>query len=358
MIGIKSFPYTDRIPALAFGLLLSGGLACWPAAVLAQSPEGTAAQNDAAQTETKTYTVKEGEANYTRTEQTEHKKTPDGEVETQRVLTTMGGGEEHLLLEKEIRTKKLPNGDVEKEYILKNPSLNGQLVPIEITHETIKQSGDSTTMEREVTKPDFQGHWNTTRKESETETGPDSAKKSVKEVLEPTIDGGWQVVDREVTTTKSSEGSVESHTVLQVPNAQGKLADYEVRDERTAKQGGEETTELTVHRRDFANPDQPQFYLAEHTTSERSTSPDGKVVIHSTTESDTVAGGASRNFDSSHPKLVEEKTEEETVRQDGTKQVVVNVSERGADSRMKPATVIVTQKDAKGNVNQVFIPAQ
>ena len=357
MRGVKSSHHTDRIPALAFALLLSGGLACWPAAISAQSPEGTAAQNDAAQTDTQNYTVKEGGTTYSRTVQSERKNTPEGEVETQRVLTAIGGGEEHVLLEKEIRTKKLPNGDVEKEYILKNPSLDGQLIPIEITHETIKQSGDSTTVEREITKPDLQGHWNTTRKESETVTGPESDKQTVKEVREPTMDGAWRVVDREVTATKSSEDSVESHSVRQIPNPQGKLADYEVRDERKTTQGAKETNEVTLRRRDLANPDKPQFYLVEHTTSEQTTSPDGKVVTHSTKQSDTLAGGASRNMDSSHPLLVEEKTEEQTTGQDGSKQVVVKVSERGADSRMQPATVVVTQKDAKGNVNEVLIPA-
>lgn len=357
MIGVKSSHHRYGITALAFGLLLAGGLLALPAAAWAQSSEGTA-QKGGDQTDSQTYTVKQGDTTYTRTEQTEHKQTPDGEVETQRVLSS-AGGEEHVIMEKEIRTKKLPNGDVVKEYILKNPSLDGQLVPIEITHETIKHSGDSTAVEREVTKPDSEGHWKTTRKENETETGPDSAKQTVKEVRELNIDGAWRVVDREVTSTKSSNDLVESHSVLQIPNAEGKLADYEVRDQRTTTQAGQETTDLTVRRRDLANPDRPQFYLVEHTSSARETAPDGKVVTHSTTESDTVAGGASRNMDTGHPKLVEEKTEEETTGRDGSKQVVVKVSERGVgDSRMQPATVIVTQKDAKGNVSQVLIPAQ
>jgi hypothetical protein len=359
MIGVKSSHYADRIPTLAFALLLCGSLACWPAAISAQSPEETAAPKDDAQTGTKTYIVENGNETYTRTEQSERRKTPDGEVETQRVVMSTGGGEDRILLEKEIRTKKMPNGDVEKEYILKNPSGDGRLVPVEITHETIKQSGGSTTVEREVTKPDFQGHWSTLRKERATETGPESARQTVKEVREPTLDGTWRVVDREVTATKSSKDSLESHSVRQIPDAQGQLADYEVRDERTTKQGGKETSQVAVHRRDFANTDQPKFYLVERSTSERSSSPDGKVVTHSTKESDALAGGASRNLDSGPPQLIEERTEEAIAGQDGSRQVVVRVKERdAADSQMRPSSAVITEKDARGNVRQIFIPAR
>lgn len=255
----------------------------------------------------KAFAVRNGTFSYSRTEETERKTTREGEVETQRVRMPSYGGDHRVMMEREIRTRKLPDGTVEKEYVLKNPDGSERLVPTEIIRERIKKVGESTSVEREVLKPDYAGHWTPVRKERETAAGPDAARTSVKEVREPTLTGDWRVVDRQTTTEKAAEGRKESRTVRQVPDAYGRLADYEVRQERVTTAGGKESREVSLRRRDFQDTVNPRFYLVERTVSERSATGEGKATLKSTKESELVAGGAARDLSSTKPRVVEEK---------------------------------------------------
>lgn len=307
--------------------------------------------------EKKTYVVNNGTTTYSRVEESQRKKTADGEVETQRVRMPSFAGDEGVLLEREIRTRRLPDGTVEKEYVLKNPDGSGRLVPTEIIREKITKSGDSTAVERETLKPDIEGHWSASRRETLTEKGPAASRQSVREVREPSVAGGWRVTERETTSTKASGDTRESRSVRQIPDSYGRLSDYEVKEERSNKEGGKESGEVTVRRRDFQDTDHGQFYLVEKTASEQSKSADGKVVVKSTTESDLVAGGASRNAESHHSEVVEQRTMEMSV-QGGVQQTVTTVKERGVvDPRVRSSYQVIQQTDRNGNVRQVFIPS-
>lgn len=320
-------------------------------------PEQDAPQEEGDQKTRMTYPVRNGSVTYGRIEESEKRKTPDGEVETQRVRMPSWGGTRDVLMEREIRTKKLPDGTVEKEYVLKNPDGADRMAPIEIIREKIKKSGDKTTVEREVLKPDFEGRWQPTRKETVSESGPESARQSVKEVREPTLSGEWKVVDRQLTTAKSSGESKESRTVRQLPDSYGRLSDYEVREERSTTKEGKESRDVSVRRRDSQDTDHPRMFLVERTVTKQTQSADGKVTSKSVTESDLLSGGATRNATSSSPQIVEVATEEESSGKGGTRQKVVEVKQRGAvDSSLRPAYQVVQETDRDGNVRQVFIP--
>ncbi len=294
---------------------------------------------------------------YERVEESERKKTPDGEVTTERVRMPSWSGDRRIMVEREVRTKKLPDGSIEKEYILRNPDGADRLVPIEITHERIKKSGESTTVEREVLKPDFEGRWTPTRRETVSETGSDTAKRSVQEVRVPTLTGDWKLVDRQVTSEKSADGAKESRSVRQLPNAYGRLSDYEVREERTATSAGQEQREVTVRRRDFQDTDHPKFYLVERTVSDQRKSPDGTVTTRSTKESDLLGGGAARNIEPGAQRTVEERTETTAPGKNGAERTLVTVKERGvAEREMHPSYQVIQQTDRDGQVRQVFIP--
>ena len=307
----------------------------------------------------RTYDVRNGNDVYHRTEESDRKKTADGEVETERVRMPSWNGDNRLLMERETRTKTLPDGTVEKEYVLKNPDGANHLVPIEIIRERITKSGDKTSIERETLKPDAGGEgWTPVRKEHVDETGSGAATRSVKEVRQPSAAGDWSVVDREVTSTKASPDGKESHSVRQLPDAYGRLADYEVKDERTSKSAGAgETHEVTLSRRDFAETDHPKFYLVQRTVTHDSTA-NGKQVVTSTTESDLVSVGASRNARSAHPEFVSERTEVVTKDQ-GTEQKVVSVKERtvGDPTALRPSYQVIQETGKDGHVRQVFIPS-
>jgi hypothetical protein len=309
------------------------------------------------QKKSRTYTVRNGSVTYSRTDETEKKKTADGEIETQRVRMPSYAGDRRVVMEREVRTKTLPDGTVEKEYVLKNPDGADRLVPTEIIRERIRKSGDSTTIERETLKPDYAGHWMPTRKEQVTESGTKESKESVKEVREPTLSGNWRVVDRQVTSEKASEGATESRSVRQVPDAYGRLSDYEVRQERTTTAEGKEKREVTTTRRDFQDTDHPKFFLVEHTVSEQAKTPEGKTTTKSTTESDVVAGGAARNITPGASRVVEERVEVETPGKDGASRKVTSVRERGAaDREMRPSHDVIQETDRDGHVRQIFIP--
>ncbi len=304
----------------------------------------------------KTFAVRNGTFSYSRTEETERKTTREGEVETQRLRMPAFGGDRRVMMEREIRTKKLADGTVEKEYVLKNPDGSDRLVPTEIIREKIKKVGDSTSVEREVLKPDYAGRWTAIRKERETGTGSDAARISVKEARERSITGDWRVVDRQTTTEKSAQGKKESRTVRQLPDANGRMADYEVRQERVTTAAGKETREVTLRRRDFQDTVNPKFFLVERTVSEQATTPEGKTTLKSTKESDLVAGGAARDFSSFKPRVVEEKVQETAPGKGGSIQAVEKVKERGAaDSELRPSYQVVQETDRSGHVRQVFV---
>jgi hypothetical protein len=323
-------------------------------------PEEAAPPPEASdQNQSRTYTVRNGSVTYGRTEETEKRKTADGEIETQRIRMPSYAGDRRVMMEREVHTKTLPDGTIEKEYTLKNPDGSGRLVPTEIIHERIRKNGDTTTTERETLAPDYEGHWTPIRKEQVTETGSKDDKKSVKEIRTPSLEGGWRVVDREVTAEKATDTGTESRTVRQTPDAYGRLSDYEVKQERTTTEDGKETKEVTTKRRDPQDTDHPKFFLVEHTVSEQTKSPDGKTTTKSTTESDLLAGGAARNITPGAPRLVEEKTEVETPGQDGASRKVTTVEERGTvDRTMRPSRQVVQETDSSGHVRQIFIPMQ
>ncbi len=320
-------------------------------------PPPEAAQEEGPRKTRTAYPVRNGGVTYQRIEETERRKTPDGEVEIQRVRMPSWGGTRDVLMEREIRSRKLPDGTVQKEYVLKNPDGGGHLTPIEIVRETIKKNGEATSTEREVLKPGYDGRWQPARKETVKETGPDSARQSVKEVREPTLTGDWKVVNREVTTSKSSGDDKESRTVQQAPDSYGRLSDYEVREEKTTAGENGEKSQVSVRRRDLQDTDHPKMILVERTVTNRSKSADGKVTTRSVTESDLVDGGATRNTADSGPRAVELIMETESPGAGGSSRKVTEVKRRGvAGSGMRPAYEVVQEKDREGNVRQVFIP--
>ena len=372
-----------RYRLIGAGLLVLAGILWLPQATRAQSQEETlpkkgkaaeepkagknekaqpqeaAPEEPASQSSRKNYVMRNGTITYGRTEETEKKKTADGEIETQRVRAPTYGGDRRVQMEREVRTRNLPDGSIEKEYTLKNPDGANRLVPTEIVREKIRKVGDSTTIERETLRPDYAGHWQPIRKERVNSTGPEASRQNVKEVREQTLSGDWKLVDRQVTTEKSAEGAKESRSVRQLPDASGRLADYEVRQERTSKEGGKETTDVTVQRRDSQETIHPKFFLVEHTKTEQTKAADGRVVGKSTTESDLVAGGASRNVTPGAPRVAIEQVEEETPGPGGASRKTVSVKERGAvDHELRPAHQVVQETDKNGNVRQVFIPAR
>ena len=305
------------------------------------------------------YSVTNGTNTYYRIEESTRKPTKDGEVETQRVRMPSFSGDDRVVMDREVRTKNLPDGTVEKEYVTKNTDGAGHEVPIEIIRERVKKTGDKTTVERERLTPDGEGHWNTVRKEQVNETGPDAARKSVKEVLLPDSQGKFQVVDRETTTAKSTKDVQESRTVRQVPDAHGRMSDYEVKDERTDTKGGKETHQVTLSRRDLEDTDHTKLQLVDKTTEVKTTSADGKqVTTHTTKESGTLEGGAVPDVNSSKPRVVEESTEVDTKGPNGEKKVVdVKTRDAGDPSKVRPSYKVVTETDKAGNVRQVYIPA-
>ena len=360
----------EALVAIAWAFLLIAGFDC-PVWAQGQAPEQKPAEEKASDQKpaeaqapeptlppksSKTFAVRNGTFSYSRTEESERKTTREGEIETQRIRMPSYGGDRRVVMEREVRTKKLPDGTVEKEYVLKNPDGSDRLVPTEIIRERIKQVGESTSVEREVLKPDYAGHWTPVRKERESAAGPDAARTTVKEVRERSVTGDWRVVDRQTTSEKSAEGSKESRSVRQVPDAYGRLADYEVRQERLTNASGKETREVSLRRRDFQDTINPKFYLVERTVSEQATSPGGKTTVKSVQESDLVAGGAARDLSSMKPRVVEEKVQESAPGKGGSTQTVEEVKERGAaDSELRPSYQVIQETDRSGHVRQLFV---
>ena len=307
----------------------------------------------------KTYPVSNGSTNYGRTEEFEKKKTADGEVEIKRVRAPYYGGDRQVLYENETRTRKLPDGTVEREHVLRNPDGSGRMVPIEIIREKVRTTPKGIVTEREMSRPDPAGGWRPLRKEVITQTGDKSDLKSVREVREKNLAGDWKVVDRTVTSEKASDTEKSTRSVRQTPNVYDELADYEVREENTSKDGDKETSEVNVRRRDPQDTHEPKFFLVERTKREETKSADGKVVRKTVTESDLSDHGASRNITPGASKVVEEKTEVETTAADGSARRTVTGQERGAVNReLRPAGRVVQQTDSQGNVRQILLPSR
>ncbi len=355
--GFGQHSKPNALPVSAWAVfLISVWVGSLPA-LFAQDSERKNSPEEAAPKSGRTYVVQNGSVTYARSEESERKRTPDGEIETQRVRMPSWEGDRSVLLEREVRTKRLPDGTVEKESVLKNPDGAGRLVPTEIIREKIKKTGDSTSVEREVLKPDFDGHWKPLRIETVHETGPDTAKQSVKEVREPTAGGDWRLVERETAAERSSQDKKQSRSVRQLPDAYGRLADYEVREENTTAGSGRETHEVILRRRDFQDTEPNKFFLVERTVSEQGKSPDGKLTLKSTTESDLLAGGATRNVATGKPQVVKERSEERIRDARGTEHTAVNVRERGiAGPQMRPSYQVIQETDREGRVRQLFIP--
>lgn len=334
----------------------------WLVSISAAQNADTADRSDAgtAQVVKKTFATENGTQTITQTQETERKVTSDGEVEIQRFRAPSWVGDDTVAWEREVRTKKLPGGTIEKEYMVKNPDGANHLALVQVIHEKITPGEDSTTIEREMLRPDYQGHWQAIQKETVTEKGSGIAKQFIKDIRQPDTTGAWQVVEQQVTSSRSSAAGKESHTVRQVPDAFGRLADYERREERTVTQAGKETNEVTLQRRDFSDSDGRQFYLVEHTTTQSTISGSGTTIRYVVTESDLLPGSPMRNFESRHPEVTEQRTEEERTGPDGTKQRLATVSQRtaGDPTAIHPAYKMIQQTDRNGYVRQIFVPAQ
>lgn len=321
----------------------------------AKQPAAAAAPPAPAST-SRAYSYSDGSGTNIQTVETHRTATRDGEVETQRVRWS---SDPNAVAETEVRTRNLPDGTVERETITKGDDGQGHQVPVGIVRERVKKSGDQTTTARETLTPDGEGHWNTVLKEQESESGTEQARKSVKQTLQPDISGSWKVVDREETLTKTGKDGQESHSVRQVPDAYGRMADYEVKEEHTVTQAGKETHEVSLKRRDSADTDHPKFFLVGKTVETKTASADGKTVTtHSSTESDLLPDGSNRDVESYHPRVVKETTEVTTKGPDGEKRVTeVKQRDVANPNDLKPAYQVVKQTDKDGNVRQVYIPA-
>ncbi len=363
-------PVFRRLAGFTSGLLTAGLLlGCLVLTALAVTQDsgtsgsaqasGTSGSAQAApQEETKTSANVIGTQTYTRTLQTERKVTSDGEVEIQRYRAPAWQGDDNVVWEREVRTRKLPDGTVERETTVRSPDGANRMQPVQVIRETIKKAADTTTTERDVLQPNYDGHWQPVQKETVVNKKVGNAEHTVEEVQVPNLAGDWHVIDRQTTSTRSSGGDTVIHAVRQRPGSSGELTDYEIRDERTVKQGDKETHETTLRRRDASDAEGRRFFLVDHTT-EAATTTGGITVRRSTTESDFISDGAIPN-PSGHTEVVEQCTQQETAMPSGSKQIVTNCKQRdpGDPSSFHAVPTIVQQKDRNGQVRQILLPAQ
>jgi hypothetical protein len=330
-------------------------------AAFGQKTDATSTADQAQpQSERKAYVTENGTQTIVQSEEIERKRTSDGEVEIERFRSPSWAGDNSVTWEREVRTKKLPDGTTEKEIVVKNPDGANHLSPVQVIREKITPGKDGTTVERQMLQPDYEGHWQPIQKEIITEKGRDDAKHIVKNIQQPDTTGAWQVVERQVTSSRSTAAGTETKSVRQVPDASGRLADYEQRQDRVASQAGTQTHEVTLQRRDFSDNDARQFYLVEHSTTQSTSAAPGTTTRHVVTESDLLPDSPMRNFDSTHAEVTQQRTEEIRTAPDGTKQIVTTANERtaGDPTSLRPAYSSVQQKDKSGYVRQIFIPAQ
>jgi hypothetical protein len=320
----------------------------------AQQATGTS-QND--RYEKKTFVEQYGTQTLTRTLETEHHVTSDGEVEIQRYRAPAWDGDNRVTWERETRTRTLPDGTVEKEYVLRNTDGSGQLAPIQVIREKTASAADSTVTQREILQraggPDLQP----VQKEQITQKGPNNAKQVVREIQRLDSTSHWQTIEREKSSTSTigvgEKTETETKSIRETPNAYGELSDYERRQERSLSGGGKKTNERTVYRRDNSTSDPDRFFLSDHTTTEVTATAPGQTTRRIVRESE-------RNMYSDHPEVVAERVTEEKLAHDGSRQTVTKVSERSpADpSVLTPLYTVTEYSDAAGYVRQIYIPAQ
>jgi hypothetical protein len=305
----------------------------------------------------KTYVEQNGTQQLTRTLETEHRSTSDGDVEIQRYRAPAWEGDASVSWEREVRTRKLPNGVVEREFVLRNPDGDGKLAPIQIIREKTTPGADSTVVHREVLQRLGGSDLQVVQKEQVTEKGSDEARQVFKEVQRLDTTHQWQTVERETSLTGTSKAGnttqQETKSVIQTPDAFRRMADFERRQERTVSSPGKETNESIVYRRDDVTLGSNQFFLFDHTTSEILTTAPGTTVRRVVRESE-------RNMYSRHPEIVEEQTTVEKTAPDGSQHTVMKVSERTASdpSVIRPVYTIIENLDRDGHVRRIYIPAQ
>jgi type II secretory pathway pseudopilin PulG len=315
--------------------------------------------------EKKTYADQNGTQELTRTLETEHHVTSDGEVEIQRYRAPAWEGDDKVSWEREVRTRKLPDGTVEKEDVLRTPDGAGQLAPVEIIREKTTLGRDSTVVQREILGRRGGEDLQAVQKEQITEKGPDNAKQVFKEVQRlDTATRQWQTIERETSLTSTSKvgDSIQKETksVRQTPDASGGLTDFERRQERTVSGDGRETHESTVYSRDMSTTESGHFLLLDHTTTEVRTVEPGNTTRHVVRESDLLFGNSELNLNSRHPEVIEEQTTVERTAPDGSTQTVTKVSGRTASepSAVRPVYTLVEETDRAGYVRRIYIPAQ
>ncbi len=334
-------------------------------AVLSRAQGVTNSQPD--QYEKKTYVAQNGTWQWTRTIETERHVTSEGEVELQRLRAPAYEGDNSVSWEREVHTRKLSDGTVEKEYILRNQDGSGHLAPVQIIREKSISGGDSAVLQRETLERPGGADWEVIQKESVTENGPDDAKESFKAVQRLNLaTHQWETVeqDKSVASTSTEGGTTETETksVKQTPDAWGKLADFERRQERTVSSDGKQTTESTVYRRDDSrlDPVEPaHFYLLERTTSDVVAVAPGTTTRHVVRESDWLFDDHGRTY-SRHPEIVEETTAVETTTPDGSRHTETKVTARtSADATsLRPIYTVVEDSDTAGYVRRIYIPAR
>ncbi len=337
-------------------------------AVISRAQEGTPRANSSADSHaTKTYVEKNGTWQWTRTIETEHHITSDGEVEIQRLRAPTYEGDKSVSWEREVHTRKLADGTIEKEYILRNPDGSGKLAPVQIVREKATPGVDATVTQRETLERTGGTDWQTVQSEHITEKGADNAKEAFKEVRRLNLTTHeWETTEQETSleSTKTEGGTTETETrsVRQRPDAFGKLADFERRDEHSVSTDNKQTTESTVYVRDNSTIDRDgpgYFYLLDHTTSEVVTVAPGTTTRHVVRESELLYDDRERNY-SSHPEIVEERTTAEKTSPDGSSHTETRVSGRtsGEPTAMRPIYAAIEDSDTAGYVRRIYIPAR
>ena len=335
-------------------------------AVICLAQEGTPRANSSADSHaTKTYVEQNGTWQWTRTIETEHHVTSDGEVEIQRLRAPAYEGDMSVSWEREVHTRKLPDGTIEKECIVRNPDGSGQLAPVQIIREKATPGVDATVVQRETLERPGGTDWQAVQSEHITEKGVDNAQKAFKEVRRLNLTTHeWETTEQQTSSksTKTEGGTTEAETrsVRQRPDAFGKLADFERRYERSVSTDGKQMTESTVYVRDNSTIDRDdsgQFYLLDHTTSEVVTVAPATTTRHVVRESELLYGDRERNY-SLHPEIVEEKTTVEKRSPDGSIHSETTVIGRtsGEPTALRPIYTVIEDSDTAGYVRRIYIP--
>ena len=315
--------------------------------------------------EKKTYIERNGTWQWTRTIETEHHVSSDGELDIQRLRAPGYEGDESISWEREVRTRRLPDGTVERQFILLNPDGSGQLAPVQIIREKSTSGGDSTVLQREALERPGGTDWQPVQKERVTEKGPEDAKRAFKEVQRLNLTTHqWETIEQEISSTSMrTEGSTtesDMKSVKQSPDAYGKLADSERREERIVSMDDKQTTESTVYLRDNStmDPVRVYLYLLDHNTTQVTLEP-GTTTAHLVRKSDLLLDHNGRTY-SGHPEVVEERTTVEKTAPDGSVHTVTNVVGRTSAEPwlLRPIYTVIQNTDSGGYVRRFYIPAR